>query len=217
MDDDNRSAPLVLHTYYRSSASYRVRIALKLKKIPCKFVYHHLGKGEQRSANYLAINPQGLLPTLELGTQLLTQSLAICEYLDELYPEPPLLPRCSLDRANVRSFAQVIACDIHPIQNLRVLTKLRRLGIIEDDVLCWAREVIVQGLEACEKLLPAKEFPFCFGDEPGLGDICLVPQLVNARRFGVDITWPRIRSIERNCLDLDAFRLAGPDSQVDKE
>lgn len=217
MNENGTGIPLVLHSYYRSSASYRVRIVLNLKKIPHKYAYQHLGKGEQRSANYLAINPQGLLPTVELGTEVLTQSLAICEYLEELYPTPPILPKCSLARAKVRSFAQAITSDIHPIQNLKVLNQLRRLGIVEEEVQSWAREVIAQGLDACEKLLPAEEFLFCFGDDPGLGDICLVPQLVNARRFGVDVKWPRISSIERNCLELEAFRDASPSYQADKE
>jgi maleylpyruvate isomerase len=210
-----------LHGYYRSSAAWRVRIALGLKGIAVDAVPHHLRHGEQRAEDYLRLNPQGLVPTLELddGTSLV-QSLAIIEYLDEIHPHPPLLPREPLLRARVRGFALAIACDLHPVQNLRVLNRLRGLGLAEEQVTGWAREVNAEGLAACEALLRgvATSGPFCFGAEPGLADLCLVPQLYNARRYGVDLRCvPRLLAAEAACLTLPAFAAAAPDRQVDAE
>jgi maleylpyruvate isomerase len=209
---------MILHGYYRSTASYRVRIALNLKGIAYDDAFHHLRKGEQRAPAFLALNPQGLLPALETDDgAVLTQSLAICEYLDETHPDPPLLPADPFDRAHVRAFAQVIACDIHPIQNLRVLDRLRALGHDDAAVTGWAREVIDQGLDACARLIADRVGRFCFGDAPTLADICLVAQLVNARRFGARVDWPRFAEIEAACLALPAFADAAPEAQGDAE
>lgn len=207
-----------LHGYYRSSASYRIRIALNLKGIAYTDVFHHLRKGEQSAPSYLAINPQGFVPTLSLDGAILTQSLAICEYLEEVQREPPLLPADPIQRAHVRAFAQVIACDIHPLQNLRVLKRLKGLGQDQDGIDAWARWVIEDGLEACAKLLEVGTGPFCFGSSVTLADICLIPQLANAKRFGVDVLkWPRIASIEEACLAMEAFQRARPENQPDAE
>ncbi|SEJ49224.1 maleylacetoacetate isomerase [Sphingobium sp. AP50] len=208
---------MLLHGYFRSTASYRVRIALNLKGVAYSDAFHHLRRGEQNAPDYLALNPQGLLPTLEIGDAVLTQSLAICDYLDEVYPDPPLLPSDALERAYVRAFSQVIACDIHPVQNLKILDRLRALGLAEDDINCWARTAIEDGLSACDMLIREKDTPFCFGNAPTLADICLVPQLVNARRFGVDLKWDRLLAIEARCLALDAFAKASPEQQPDAE
>ncbi|SEM99027.1 maleylpyruvate isomerase [Sphingomonas gellani] len=207
----------LLHGYFRSTASYRVRIALNLKGIRYADAIHHLRKGEQKAAAFRAINPQGLLPVLEVDGAVLTQSLAICEYLDETHPSPPLLPDEPVKRAHVRAFAQAIACDIHPVQNLKVLARLRAMGLDEEQVTGWARDVIADGLDACAALIGDATNPYCFGDAPTLADICLVPQLVNARRFGVDLRWPRLLAIEAACLELDAFRRARPENQIDTE
>lgn len=208
---------MLLHGYFRSTASYRVRVALNLKGIGYSDAFHHLRRGEQNAAEYLALNPQGLLPTLETGNAILTQSLAICEYLEEKYPDPAILPADPLERAHVRAFAQVIACDIHPVQNLKILARLRALGIVEDDVNAWARSAIEDGLAACDTLIAGTDTAFCFGDAPSLADICLVPQLVNARRFGVDLKWTRLLAIEARCLALEAFAKASPERQPDAE
>ncbi|HWU04734.1 MAG TPA: maleylacetoacetate isomerase [Novosphingobium sp.] len=206
-----------LHGFFRSSASYRLRIVLNLKGLPYEGLYYSLRKGEQRSEAYLALNPQGLVPALELddGQQALTQSLAICEYLDEMHPEPALLPAEPLARQRVRAFAQVIACDIHPIQNLKILKRLSALGLGEEQVNQWAATAIEEGFDACEALLAGQEGPFCFGAAPTLADVCLVPQLANARRFGVALRWPRLQAAEAACLQLDAFAKAAPEVQPD--
>jgi maleylpyruvate isomerase len=208
---------LRLHGYFRSTASYRVRIALNLKGLAYENVFHHLRRGEQNAPEYRALNPQGLLPALETEGSVITQSLAICEYLEEKYPQPPILPSDPIERARVRAFADVIACDIHPIQNLKILDRLRALGVEEAAVTGWARTTIAEGLTACDTLIADRRTPFCFGDAPSLADICLVPQLVNARRFGVDLAWPRLLEIEARCLALEAFFKASPDQQPDAE
>ncbi len=207
---------MILHGYFRSTASYRVRLALSLKGLGYENVSHHLRKNEQRAPAFLALNPQGLVPALVVGDNVLTQSLAICEYLDETHPEPALLPADPLARAKVRAAAQVIACDVHPVQNLKVLARLRASGWDEEAVNGWARDVIEEGLAAFEALLPGNAGPFCFGDTPGLADIVLVPQLVNARRFGAKIS-ARLSEIEASCLALDAFQRARPEVQPDAE
>lgn len=208
-----------LHGYFRSSASYRVRIALNLKGLSVEHLPHHLRKGEQCAPAYLAINPQGLVPTLESEAgAILTQSLAIIEWLDEVNPEPPLLPKDSLQRAKVRAFAQAIACDTHPVQNLKVLARLRQLGLPEDKVTEWAAWANREGLSACEILAADEAGPFCFGAAPTLADLCLVPQLANARRFGVDVTaFPRLLGAEAAAKEMKAFADAAPDKQVDAE
>jgi len=210
---------LKLHGYFRSSASYRVRIALNLKGLTAEHLTHHLRKGEQRDPAYLALNPQGLVPTLiDDRGRALTQSLAIIEWLDETWPEPPLLPSDALQRAHVRAFAQAIACDVHPVQNLKVLARLRQLGHAEDDVTAWAAWVNSEGLAACEELIGSEPGPFCFGAVPTLADLCLVPQLANARRFGVRVEdFPRLLTAEAAAKALKAFADAAPERQADAE
>jgi maleylpyruvate isomerase len=208
-----------LHGYFRSSASYRVRIALNLKGLSPEHLPHHLRKGEQRAPAYLALNPQGLVPTLENDAGvILTQSLAIIEWLDETYPGPPLLPDDALRRAKVRAFAMALACDTHPVQNLKVLARLRQLGLPEEKVTEWAAWANREGLAACETLVAGEAGPFCFGAAPTLADLCLVPQLANARRFGVDVTaYPRLLKAEAAARGMKAFADAAPDRQPDAE
>jgi len=208
-----------LHGYFRSSASYRVRIALNLKGLRAEHLAHHLRKGEQRNPAFLAINPQGLVPALEDDAgAVLTQSLAIIEWLDETHPEPPLLPKDPWRRAKVRAFADALACDTHPVQNLKVLARLRELGLSEDKVTAWAGWANREGLAACEKLIANEPGPFCFGTTPTIADLCLVPQLANARRFGVDVNaFPRLLQAEAAAKAMDAFADAAPDRQPDAE
>ncbi len=209
-----------LHGYFRSSAAWRVRIALNLKGVPVEHAFHHLRHGGQRAPDYLRLNPQGFVPALETGNgSVLTQSLAICEWLEETHPEPPLLPGDALERARVRGFALAIACDVHPVQNLKVLARLRSLSLPETEVTGWARWVNQEGLEACEALLAeGRPGPFCFGATPTLADVCLVPQLGNARRFGCDLSrLPRLLAAEEACNALPAFAQAAPDRQGDAE
>ena len=208
-----------LHGYYRSAASYRVRITLNLKGLQAEHVYHHLRRGEQRASDYLQLNPQGLVPTLETDHGgIITQSLAIIEWLDETHPEPPLLPKNPTPRARVRAFAMVLACDTHPIQNLGVLNRLRAAKLPEDLVTQWAADTNVAGLTACERLILTERGPFCFGAAPTLADICLVPQLYNARRFKVDVSkFRRLLEAEAACLALPAFKDAAPEQQPDFE
>lgn len=208
-----------LHGYFRSAAAYRVRIALNLKGIKAEHLPRHLRKGEQSAPGYLALNPQGLVPTLEDGEgTVLTQSLAIIEWLDETYPNPPLLPSDVLQRAKARAFALAIACDIHPVQNLKVLNRLRGLGLPEEKVIEWAAWANREGLAACEKLVAEELGPFCFGAAPTIGDLCLVPQLGNARRFGLDVTvFPRLLQAEAAAKAMPAFADAAPERQGDAE
>lgn len=209
---------MILHGYFRSSAAWRVRIALNLKGLAAEPAYQHLRRGEQRSPEYLRINPQGLLPSLVLddGT-VLTQSLAICEYLDEVHPKPALLPDDPVVRARVRAFAQVIACDVHPLQNLKILKALEARSQTPEETHAWAREIITGGFDALETLVSGQSRPFAFGDQPSLTDVCLVPQMANARRFGVDLRWPRLLAIEAACSGLPAFSEAHSDHQPDAE
>jgi maleylpyruvate isomerase len=212
-----------LYTFFRSSASFRVRIALNLKELTCDQVPLHLrrGGGEQLMASYRAINPQALLPTLEDEDRHLTQSLAIIEYLEETHPNPPLLPKSALDRALVRSMALVIACEVHPIQNLRVLNYVKKeYNQTDEQVNLWAQHWIDLGLAALEQMITAQPArgKFCFGDSPTLADICLMPQLGNARRFGCDLSrYPSILSIEKACIAIPAFADAAPEKQPDAE
>ncbi len=208
-----------LHGYYRSSAAWRVRIALGLKGIAVEHAFHHLRHGGQRAPDYLRLNPQGLVPSLETDDgRVLTQSIAICEWLEETHPEPSLLPGNASARARIRAFALAIACDIHPVQNLKVLGRLRALALSEDVVKSWAHDVIADGLLACQSMLPPGNCPFCFGSVPTLADLCLVPQLYNARRFGVDLAGlSRLLAAETACAPLPAFARATPDQQGDRE
>jgi len=209
--------------YFRSSAAWRCRIALNLKGVQTEFIPVHLrrGGGEQRQPAYRERNPQGLVPLLEDGDFRLSQSLAIIEWLEECYPEPPLLPAGPRDRARVRAFAQSIACDIHPLQNLRVLEYLRgELAQDDDGVSAWCRRWIGEGLRACETLLAQDQHggAYAFGAAPGLADICLVPQVFSARRFGVDLaSMPTIGRIVAACEELEAFAAAHPSRQPDAE
>jgi maleylpyruvate isomerase len=207
-----------LHGYFRSSASYRVRIALNLKGLGAEHLPHHLRKGEQRDPAYLAINPQGLVPTLQDTGAVITQSLAIIEWLEETHPEPPLLPKDPLRRAHVRAFAMALACDTHPVQNLKVLARLRQLDLPEEKVTEWAAWANREGLSACEILIANESGPFCFGTAPTMADLCLVPQLANARRFGVDLAgFPRLLGAEAAAKANKAFADAAPERQPDAE
>lgn len=210
----------VLHGYFRSSAAFRVRIALALKGIDAQQIYHHLRHGEQRSPDYLALNPQGLVPALEADGTVLTQSLAIIEYLDETVPGAALLPPDPTARARVRAIAQIVACDIHPIDNLRVLNYLRHdLAQDEASVARWYNHWIASGFEAIEQRLAEPQTGrFVHGDSPTLADICLVPQVFNAANFKLDLSpFPRIRVIFDHAMTLPAFANSAPQQQPDAE
>ena len=210
-----------LYGYFRSSASFRVRIALNLKGIDYESVTHHLRRNEQRAPDYLALNPQGLVPVLDDDDDVLIQSLAIIEYLEETHPNPPFLPGHPGDRARVRGLAQLIACDIHPVDNLRVLRYLRNpLGHDEAAVQAWYNHWIAEGFAAFEALIAEDDRTgtFCQGDEPGLADICLVPQVVNSQNYTLDLTpYPTIRRIYDKCMALEPFQRAHPTAQPDAE
>jgi maleylacetoacetate isomerase len=210
---------LKLYSYWRSSAAYRVRIALNLKGMEHEIVPVHLAQGEQHTAGFAALNPQELIPVLHHGQRLIRQSMAIIEYLDETWPGNPMLPATARDRARVRALAQVVACDIHPLNNLRVQQYLEReLKISEEGREAWTRHWITLGLQALEALLadhPASG-DFCEGDVPGLADCCLVPQVYNARRFGVDLApFPAVARIDAACRELPEFQQAAPENQAD--
>jgi maleylpyruvate isomerase len=214
---------LKLYSYFRSSASYRVRIALNLKGLPYATASVHLsrGGGEQFKPEFRSLNPQALVPVLQDGGHPLTQSLAIMEYLDEVHPRPPLLPKDPMGRARVRALALAIACDLHPLNNTRVLSYLTGpMGLGNDAKQTWYCHWIAVGLEALESTLATDggAGKFCHGDEPGLADCCLVPQLANARRFKCDIApYPTLLRIEESCQALEAFQRAAPDRQPDAE
>src|SRR6185437_2734028 len=209
-----------LYSYFRSSAAYRVRIALNLKGMPYEMVSIHLNKdgGVQNTAEYRAVNPQKLVPSLVLDRgDVLTQSLAIMEYLDETHPEPRLLPADPVERAKVRAVALAIACDIHPIDNLRVLQYLKRvLKHEQSDIDAWYHHWIIQGFNAIEAAIAPG--PYCFGAQVTLADVCLVPQVFNARRLKVPLeAFPKIVAVESACLKLAAFDKARPENQPDAE
>lgn len=210
-----------LYTYFRSSAAYRVRIALALKGLSFKPVYVHLVKngGEHRSSSYRAVNPQGLVPALEDDGAVVSQSIAICEYLEEKYPDPALLPATHADRAYVRALMAAVACDIHPLNNLRVLNHLTGPLQLSGDVrLGWYKHWIAVGFEALESQLVASGVAgrFAFGDTPTLADAFLVPQVYNARRFDCPLdAYPTITRIADACEALDAFHAARPEAQGD--
>ncbi len=209
------STPYILHTYFRSSASWRVRIALGLKGLEWDNAPLHILKDEQKGAKYLALNPQGLIPTLQVEGGALTQSVAICEYLDEVHPDPPLLPADPFQRARVRAFVLAIACEIHPLQNSGVLKRLRELGLAQDQVTDWARDVIDRGFEACASMIARENGPYCFGEQVTLADVFLIPQMGNARRYGAKFDQPRFLEIEAACMALPAFARAVPEAQPD--
>jgi len=207
-----------LHTYYRSSASYRLRIALNLKGIDYEPVLVHLREGEHRRPDYLKINPQGLVPALEDGGEAFTQSLAILEYLEETHPEPPFLPQDAAGRARVRAMMQIIACEIHPLNNLRVLKYLKEtLGQEQETVNAWYRHWVSVNFEALEALVARFGSEcHCFGEAMSLADVCLVPQMYNARRFETDLApFPNLVRIDSHLRQLDAFARAAPDIQPD--
>ena len=212
-----------LYTYFRSSAAYRVRIALNLKGLPYEAVPVHLvkGGGEQLKDDYRAVNPSALVPTLQEEGATITQSMAILEYLEETHPAPPLLPSAPLERARVRELAQMIACDIHPVNNLRILRYLVRTLQVSDDAKNeWYRHWVREGFAALEAHLARDPAPgrFCLGDTPTLADCFLVPQVYNAARFDVDMTpYPRIAAIDAACAELPAFAAAHPGRQPDAE
>lgn len=211
-----------LYGYFRSSAAFRVRIALNLKGLAYEQAFIHLRKNDQRSSGYLKLNPQGLVPTLVDGGHVLSQSLAIIEYLDETHPAPPLLPGDAASRARVRSLAQAVACDIHPIDNLRVLRFLaHEMKHGEKDVETWFNHWITLGFDGIEQTLAGdgKAGRFCHGDSPGLADICLVPQVFNAKRYpSFDLApYPTIMRIFDACMTLEAFDRARPEKQPDAE
>jgi maleylacetoacetate isomerase len=214
---------LKLYTYFRSSAAYRVRIVLNLKGLAWEPVFVHLrrGGGEQLQPDYLALNPQGLVPTLVDDGVVLTQSLAIINYLEETRPEPRLVPADAAARARVRALALAVACDIHPLNNLRVLRYLaHELGQDEDARDRWYRHWVETGLGAMETMVAGHPDTgaFCHGDSPGIADACLVPQIANARRFGCDLgVCPTLVAIDERCLALEPFRAAAPEAQPDAE
>jgi maleylacetoacetate isomerase len=218
-----------LYTYWRSSAAYRVRIALNLKSLPYESVPKHLLRngGEQKRPDYLALNPQGLVPALaDDDGFVIPQSLAICEYLEEIHPEPRLLPGSARDRATVRGMALAIACDTHPLNNLPILGYLRReFGADDAAVNRWIAHWIGRGFAALERWtgataggIPTDGQLYCHGSQVTLADVCLVPQMYNARRFGVDLApYPRLGSICRHLEALPAFAAARPEAQADAE
>ena len=219
---------LTLYTYWRSSAAYRVRIALNLKSLSYAQVPKHLVRdgGEQRKADYLAINPQGFVPALADDGFVVPQSLAICEYLEEIHPEPRLLPGSARDRAIVRGMALAIACDVHPLNNLAIMQYLRsELGADDAAVQRWVAHWITRGFVALERWVaaeagtrPAAAQEFCHGGQVSLADVCLVPQMYNARRFDVDTTaYPRLEAICSHLESMPAFASAHPDAQPDAE
>jgi maleylacetoacetate isomerase len=208
-----------LFGYYRSSASYRIRILLNLKGIDYEYVAVLLNKGEQKHADFLARNPSGLVPVLDTGEQSLGQSLAIAEYLEERYPEPALLPADPAGRARVREMLATVACDIHPLQNLRVLNYLRQQFSADDDAVShWIARWISNGFNALEQLVARADNDgrHCHGDTLSFADAWLVPQMYNARRFGVDVSgFPLLNAIDAHCRELPAFAAAAPELQPD--
>jgi maleylpyruvate isomerase len=206
---------LQLHSYWRSTAAYRVRIGLNLKGLGYSHMTHDLRKGEQTTPAYRAVNAQALIPALEIDGAVLTQSLAILEWLEETRPKPPLLPKAPLDRARVRAMAALVACDIHPLNNLRVLDRLRaQFSADNDAVKTWIRTWIAEGFAALETQLDGG--PWCFGEAPTLADCCLVPQVYSAQRFDVPLdAYPRIRTVGDSALAHPAFQQAAPERQPD--
>lgn len=208
-----------LYTYFRSSAAFRVRIALNVKDLRYESLFVHLAKSEHRRPEYAKVNPQGLLPTLELDDGIrLNQSLAIIEYLEDKYPRPPLLPSDAVGKARVRGLAALVACEIHPLNNLRVLQHLKRsLGQSEEQVNAWYRHWIADGLAKLEAQLDPKA-KFAYGDAPTMADCCLVPQIFNAKRYDCNLApYPTTMRVFEQCMRLEAFDRAQPAKQPDAE
>lgn len=211
---------MILHSYWRSGASYRARIGLNLKGVAYRTVAHDLRKGEQKAEAYVAANPQGMVPALELENgELLIQSPAILEWLEETHSEPPLLPGDPLDRARVRAMAALIGCDIHPLNNLRVLTAIRsEFGADQVQVDAWAARWITPGFQALERLVERHGAGWSFGSTPTLVDCYLIPQLYSARRFNVRLdAYPRLLAVEAEAQAHPAFQAAHPDRQPDTD
>ena len=207
---------MILHSAWRASAPYRVRIALNLKGVPYDYAPVNLLAGQQKSPEYRTLNAQGLVPALEVDGRVLTQSLSIIEWLDETHPEPPLLPKDAFDRATVRTMVGIIACDIHPVNNLRIMKALAALGVDEDGRNTWARRWITEGFDALEPMVARHGQGWSFGDTPTMSDCCLVPQVNNAQRFGVDLApYPAISSVAEAAQAHPAFVAAHPNQQPD--
>ena len=207
---------MILHSAWRASAPYRVRIALNLTGAPSDTAPVTRHPGQHKSPEYRTLNAQGLVPALEVDGRVLTQSLSIIEWLDETHPEPPLLPKDAFDRATVRTMVGIIACDIHPVNNLRIMKALAGLGIDEDGRNTWARRWITEGFDALEPMVARHGQGWSFGDTPTLADCCLVPQVYNAQRFGVDLApYPAISSVAEAAQAHPAFVAAHPNQQPD--
>jgi maleylpyruvate isomerase len=207
---------MVLHGYWRSGASYRVRIALNLKGVAYDQAPHDLRQGEQKAADYLALNPQGMVPALAVDGRVLIQSPAVLEWLEETYRDPPLLPGDPADRATVRGMAALIGCDIHPLNNLRVLTAVRALGADQAGVDAWAGEWITAGFDALESLVARHGRGWAWGDRPTLVDCYLIPQIYSAARFNLPMdSWPGLQAIGEKAARHPAFIAAHPDRQPD--
>ncbi|MET0294946.1 MAG: maleylacetoacetate isomerase [Phenylobacterium sp.] len=208
-----------LHSHWRATAPYRVRIGLALKGLPYDYAGVDLAAGEQREPAFRAVNPQGLTPALDIGGKVMTQSLAILEWLEEEHPEPPLLPTDRLERQTVRTLALVVACDIHPLNNARVLRVLRRdFRLPGDAVRQWAHRWISDGFDALEPAVAAHGRGFAFGATPTMADCCLIPQVYAAQRHELDLApWPAIRAVAERCAEHPAFQAAHPDRQPDAE
>ena len=210
---------MILHDYWRSGAAYRARIGLNLKGVAYRAVAHDLRTGAQSAPDYAALNPQKLVPAIEIDGVVLTQSLAILEWLEETYPEPPLLPRDTIGRATVRAMAATIACDVHPLHNLRVLGQLRsEFGAEDAQVKAWMARWMGDGLFALEAFVARHGRGFAYGDVPTLADICMVPQIYSAERFGIDLApYPRVVKAANTARALPAFEAAHPDRQPDAD
>jgi len=205
-----------LYSAWRATAPYRVRIGLALKGVPYDYSPLDLVRGDQRSPQYAQVNRQGLTPALDIGEMVLTQSLAILEWLEEQYPDPPILPKAALDRQVVRSMALIIACDIHPLNNTRIGRKLNKMGIDQAGILEWTQGWIKDGFDALEPMVERYGQGFAFGKTPTLADCCLVPQVYSANRYEVDLTpYPSIRAAAERAAEHPAFQAAHPNKQPD--
>jgi maleylacetoacetate isomerase len=205
-----------LYSAWRATAPYRLRIGLKLKGVDYDYVPIDLIAGQQREPAYRAVNPQGLTPALDIGGQVLTQSLAILEWLDETRPEPAILPKDPLDRAAVRAMALVVACDIHPLNNTRVGRELHKRGVDADGIKAWSQRWIKDGFDTLEPMIARHGKGFAFGESPTIADCCLIPQVYSANRFEVDLSaYPAIRAVNDRAAEHPAFQAAHPNSQPD--